>query len=283
MKIEFLGTGGAITIPRPGCSCRVCAQAREKGIPYSRSGPSVFVHGPNILIDTPEEIKDQLNRSQVKDIKVCFYSHWHPDHVMGRRVWEMNWDWRNWPPQHKKTTIYLPQQVAYDFSRTLGTSEHFKYFVDNGLVNIVELRDGEEVTLGKTKIRPFRLAADYVYAFLLEGDGKRVLIAPDELIGWSPPEEVQGVDVAVIPMGIADINPLTGEQNIPETHPVLKTEATFQQTLEIVRELKASRVFMIHIEEPDGLTYDDLKVLEGKLQDDGLNVIFAYDTMLIDA
>ena len=60
MKIEFLGTGGAITTPNPGCNCSVCVQARKEGIPYSRSGPSLFVHGPDVLIDTPEEIKDQL-------------------------------------------------------------------------------------------------------------------------------------------------------------------------------------------------------------------------------
>lgn len=115
MQIEFLGTGGAITTPRPGCDCRICAQAREKGLPYARTGPSVFVHGPDVLIDTPEEIKNQLNRSRVTRIGACFYSLWHPDHTMGRRVWEANYDWRHWPPQHRPTPIYLPQQVAEDF------------------------------------------------------------------------------------------------------------------------------------------------------------------------
>jgi phosphoribosyl 1,2-cyclic phosphate phosphodiesterase len=106
MRIEFLGTGGAYTTPRPGCFCRVCAEARVKGLPYSRTGPSLFVHGPNILIDTPEESKEQLNRARITDIAGCFYSHWHPDHVMGRRVWETrNIDARKWPPHHQKTMI----------------------------------------------------------------------------------------------------------------------------------------------------------------------------------
>ena len=46
MKIEFLGSGGAITIPQPCCDCAICREARERGVPYSRTGPSVFVHGP---------------------------------------------------------------------------------------------------------------------------------------------------------------------------------------------------------------------------------------------
>ena len=79
MQIEFLGSGGAITTPRPGCACRLCVEAQAKGVPYSRGGPSVFVHGPNVLIDTPEEIKAEFcSRSRVTQIDAALYSHWHP-------------------------------------------------------------------------------------------------------------------------------------------------------------------------------------------------------------
>lgn len=283
MQVEFLGTGGAITTPRPGCSCRVCVEARQKGVPYSRSGPSVFVHGPDTLIDTPEEIKDQLNRSRVKNIAACFYSHWHPDHTMGRRVWEMNRDWRGWPRKDRRTDIYIPQQVAVDFGERLGTWDHFDFLERQGLVRLIQLRDGESVRVNETEIRPLRLAEGYVYAFLLEGRGKRLLIAPDELLGWEPPAEARGVDLAVIPMGILEFDPFTGAQRIPEEHPVLEHEATFRQTLEIVGKLDAGRVVLTHIEEPDGLSHDDLERLGRKLRDEGLDVRFAFDTMLADA
>jgi phosphoribosyl 1,2-cyclic phosphate phosphodiesterase len=282
MQVEFLGTGGAITIPRPGCLCQVCVQARTAGLPYSRSGPSVFVHGPDILLDTPEEIKEQLNRSRVNRIQACFYSHWHPDHVMGRRVWEMNFDWRHWPPQHQQTPIYLPQQVAQDCRKLLGTWDHLAYLEQLGLVRLVELTDGQVVHLGATTIRPLRLAQTYVYAFLIEGEGKRLLLAPDELLGWQPPAEVCGLDLAVIPKGIAEFHPLTGERWIPSEHPVLKEEATFEQTLTIVHQLKAKRVIMTHLEEPDGLSYTDYLQVQERLQADGLNIQFAYDTLLVD-
>jgi phosphoribosyl 1,2-cyclic phosphate phosphodiesterase len=201
---------------------------------------------------------------------------------MGRRVWEMNKDWRGWPPQNRQTDIYLPQQVAHDFRRTLGTWDHLAYFEKLGLIRLIELTDGDTVMVGNTHIRPFRLAENYVYAFVFEGDGKRVLIAPDELLGWEPPAEVRGADLAIIPMGIAEFDPFTGERRIPESHPLLQTEATYLQTLEIIRKLDASLVAMTHIEEVDGLTYDNLKALEGRLQEEGLNIVFAYDTMLID-
>lgn len=282
MKIEFLGSGGAVTIPQPGCTCRVCVEARERGVPYSRTGPSLFVHGPDLLIDTPEEAKFQLNRAGLPHIPACVYSHWHPDHVMGRRVWEANKDWLHWPPQTYTTDVYLPQQVAEDFREHLGSWEQFEYMASREMVRLIVLRDGDTFSLGNVNVRPFRVAADYVYAFLLSEAGTRVLIAPDELIAWTPPEFVRGVDLAVLPMGITEFNPFTGERLVPEEHPVLRTEATLDQTLEMVRALDAERVILTHIEEPFGLNYDDYERLGVKLRGKGYPVEFAYDTMVVD-
>lgn len=285
MRVEFLGSGGATTIPRPLCTCRVCSEAREKGVPYARSGPSVFVHGPDVLIDTPEEIKDELNRSRVTRIEACLYSHWHPDHTAGRRVLEeLNIDWRVWPRAPRGTTdVYLPQQVAADFRKWMALWEHFQYMQDvEGTVAVHELEEGQELDLGGTTIRPVRLAEDYVYAFLFDGNGKTVLIAPDELNGWTPTAEVRGVDLAVLPMGIVEFDPLTGERAIHEEHHLLRVEATFQETLEIVEQLGAGRVVLTHIEEMDQLSYGDLLEVEAQLRAGGLDISFAYDTLVVD-
>jgi phosphoribosyl 1,2-cyclic phosphate phosphodiesterase len=281
MQIEFLGTAGPITIPKPFCNCSICEEAREKGIPYSRSGPSVFVHGPDILIDTPEEIKDQLNRSGINKISACLYSHWHPDHVMGRRLWESRFDIRQWPKRIDPIDVYLPEQVAKDFRTMLGTWDHLKYFEKVGLIRMIELSDGDLIDIRNTVIRPFRLAENYVYAFMFGSCGKRALIAMDEILGWEPPAEIQGADIAVLPMGIVELNLFTGERIIPENHPLLKTEATYMQTLEIISKLNASRVVLYHI--GDGVSYNDLKKEEIRLAKAGYgNISFAYDTMKVD-
>lgn len=282
MRVEFLGTGGAITTPRPLCRCRVCAEARVKGPPYSRSGPSVFVHGPDLLIDTPEEIKDQLNRSQVREISACIYSHWHPDHVMGRRVFEFRKDFRGWPPRDGCTPIYLPAQVAADARKTLGTWDHLKFLEQEGVVRLVELADEQRVDLGGYRVRPFRLAESYVYAFLIEGESSRVLVAPDELNGWSPPEWVKGVDLAVLPMGVVELHPVTRKRQIAAEHPVLKHEATFEETLEIIGQLDARRTVLTHIEEPDQLSFDDLRDIERRLSEAGVAVTFAHDQQVVE-
>ncbi len=274
----MLGSGGATTTPRPGCACRVCSEARVKGLPYARTGPSVFVHGPNVLFDTPEESKRQLDRAQIGHIAACFYSHWHPDHTMGRRVWETrNGDFRGWPREAKRqlvTDVYLPQQVAADFRTYLGGMEHLEFMQQRGWIRIHELRDGESVLVGDVEIRPFRLAEDYVYAFELVERKRRLLLAMDELNGWVPPTELRGADLAVLPMGICEYDPFSGERRLHADHPVLRYEATFSETLEIVDQLAAQRIVLSHVEEVDELGYDDLVRLPGVL---GRELTFAYD------
>jgi phosphoribosyl 1,2-cyclic phosphate phosphodiesterase len=286
MRVEILGSGGAATIPRPGCACPVCVEAREKGGRYARTGPSVFVRGPNVVFDTPEESKLQLDRAGIREIAACFYSHWHPDHTMGRRVWETrNGDFRTWPREAKRplvTDVYLPQQVAADFRVFLGGMAHLEFLRERGWIRIHELEDGETVTLGDVEILPFRLAEDYVYAFELRENGRRLLLAMDELNGWVPPAAVRGCDLAVIPMGICEFDPITGERRIHPEHPVLRYEATFEETLAIVDVLEAGRVVLDHVEEMDGLGYDELLALERRLQDEGRPVEFAYDGMTVD-
>jgi phosphoribosyl 1,2-cyclic phosphate phosphodiesterase len=283
MRIEFLGTGGATTIPIPGCNCRVCTIARKKGLPYTRMGPSIFIHDENILFDTPEEINYQLSRAGITTINACFYSHWHPDHVMGRRIFEtMNFDWRGLPPKHKFSNVYLPEQVAIDFKTRLGMYEHLEFFKKHGIINLVEMKDGQTVELHKTKITPFRLSENYVYAFLIEESKKRIIIAMDELFGWQPPDSLRNVDLAILPMGFIDINPITNERNVDPMHPLFKSEATFSQTIDIVKKLSPKNSILTHIEESDALSYDELKEIEDRLNKKNVKVTFAYDTMKIE-
>jgi phosphoribosyl 1,2-cyclic phosphate phosphodiesterase len=286
VRVEILGSGGATTVPRPGCRCRVCVEARAKGGRYARTGPSVFVHGPDVVFDTPEEAKLQLDRAELEHVAACFYSHWHPDHTMGRRVWETrNGDFRTWPVEAKRplvTDVYLPQQVAADHRTWLGGMAHLEFMRDRGWIRIHELVDGDTVELGGVTIRPFRLAEDYVYAFELTGGGRRALIAMDELNGWVPPPEVRGVDLAVLPMGICEHDPFTGERRIHPDHPILRFEATLDETLAIVDRLDAGRVVLGHVEEIDGLSYDDLLRLEERLRADGRPVTFAWDGLALD-
>lgn len=241
----------------------------------------MFVFGPDVLFDTPEEAKLQLERAGIEHIGGCFYSHWHPDHTLGRRVWETrNGDFRTWPVEAKRpkvTDVYLPEQVGRDHRQWLGGMAHLEFMRDRGWIRIHELVDGETVVVGTTRIRPFRLAESYVYAFELSDGGRRLLVAMDELNGWVPPDAVKGCELAVLPMGICEHHPLTGERLIDREHPVLRYEATFAETLSIVDALDVGRVVLHHIEEMDELTYDDLLLVEAEQQGLGRPITFAWD------
>jgi phosphoribosyl 1,2-cyclic phosphate phosphodiesterase len=131
VRIEILGSGGAGATPRPQCQCANCARARTEGPPYARSGPSVFVHGPDVLIDTPEESASQVDRLDPPRIQAVLYSHWHPDHTQGRRVFEQrNVDWRTWPPELRTgdtTPVYVTEHVAADLRARIGIWEHLEF------------------------------------------------------------------------------------------------------------------------------------------------------------
>ena len=259
MKVEILGSGGAVTIPRPGCSCRVCVEARAEGVPYARSGPSVFVHGPDVLIDTPEESKLQLNRSQVGRVAAGLYSHWHPDHTAGRRVWESrNFEFRSWPPRYETTPVYIPERVWADFEANYGLAEQFLFLERQGTVALRRIGEAETLALGEFTITPVPLEAENAFAFLFEGEGKRVLIAMDETHGWTPPK-LGRLDLAVLPIGVFEHHPFTGERMIPEEFckpPVRKTR--YGQALAQVRALEPRRAVLSHIEEMDRVSHDEL-------------------------
>ena len=287
MRVEILGSGGAATIPRPGCHCRVCVEAREKGGRYARTGPSTFVHGPNILFDTPEESKFQLERARIGEIAACFYSHWHPDHTMGRRVWETrNGDFRTWPREAKRplvTDIYLPRagrrRTSASGSAAWRTSSSCATAAGSGSTSCATARPSRSAASPCARSGS---REDYVYAFELTDGERRLLVAMDELNGWSPPAEVKGCDLAVLPMGICEFDLFTGERLIHEEHPVLAFEATFEETLGIVAELDAARVVLSHVEEMDCISYADLLRVEQRLQAEGRNVSFAWDGLTID-
>jgi phosphoribosyl 1,2-cyclic phosphate phosphodiesterase len=278
LKVEILGSGGAVTIPRPGCLCRVCVEARERGVPYTRTGPSVFVHGPDVLIDTPEESKLQLNRSQVTTIAAGLYSHWHPDHTAGRRMWESrNFDFRSWPRRFETTPLYIPEAVWEDFENRYGLADQFRFMENQGTVRVVPIRAKEPVELGETSITPISLDAENAYAFLFEQAGKRLLVAMDETHGWSPPD-LGPLDVAVLPIGVFEHHPYSGERLIPEEFcrpPVKKTR--YGRTLELLLALGPTRAILSHVEEMDRLSHDELIRLG---ESDGWEP--AFDGMLVE-
>jgi len=285
MKIEILGSGGAVTTPKPFCKCSVCVTARKGTAIDSRFGPSVFIHGPDLLIDTPEEIFVQLNRSSVTTMKACTYSHWHPDHTSGKRIFEMNKDWIGFPPKHRNTDVYLTEKVLETFDQFLGIKGHFDFLSHSELISLKVIGNSESFTIDQYQVKPIQLNQDYSFGFEVHGDGKRILIIMDELKFWEPSSEVLNwkYDLVYLPLGIVDVNPITKKRNINENHSILKDEQTIGETLEYVGRISADRFLLYHVEEPDEISYK-MGIELGKYcsMTSGKNVEIAFDTQIVE-
>jgi phosphoribosyl 1,2-cyclic phosphate phosphodiesterase len=281
MKLEILGSGGATTTPKPFCTCETCLTARSGGPRDSRLGPSVFIHGPDLLIDTPEEIFVQLNRSGITQIAACLYSHWHPDHTSGRRVFEMNKDWAGFPPKNKTIKVFITEKVEQTFVQFMGLKSHFDFLVAEGLVDLVVVGNAERFQVNDYTVEPIQLGQDYSFGFDISGGGRRALVIMDELKLWIPSQKVCDTefDLIYLPIGIIDVNPITGNRNIDPRHSILETEQTLAETLDYVNMLNGKKFVLGHIEEPDGVGFD-MGQLIGRFcsETTGKSVTVAYDS-----
>jgi phosphoribosyl 1,2-cyclic phosphate phosphodiesterase len=99
----------------------------------------------------------------------------------------------------------------------------------------------------------------------------------DETHGWTPPD-LGKLDLAVIPIGVFEHHPYTGERLIPEEFcktPVKKTR--YPQALEMANALGSARTVLSHVEEMDRLSHDELLRLGAA---DGWEP--AYDGLLVE-
>lgn len=141
MNVIILGSGGCVSTPRACCNCRVCTQARKKGVPYARTGCSLFIEDANILIDTPEDINTALNNANIQKVEQILYSHCDPDHTMGMRVIEqLKMDWLaaslGKKPDHPIAVASLPA-ILEDLKKQ-GTKVSFYFQSHCGLINFPE-------------------------------------------------------------------------------------------------------------------------------------------------
>ncbi len=86
--LKFLGTGTSTGVPAFYCDCPACKEAIEHP-QHARGGPSVLIQSElesvqfNTLIDTAQELRQQLLDANVTSVDAIIYTHEHNDHVAG--------------------------------------------------------------------------------------------------------------------------------------------------------------------------------------------------------
>ena len=273
-----MGSGGCAVIPKPLCQCRVCREARKKGVPYSRAGPSAFLHDINLLVDTPAEIVSLLNRSPIRRIDYLIFSHLDPDHVEGFRVVEqIALDFRTWRayPQ-KQICLLLPEQLSGSVRKL--SSQYgpiVDFYQESGFLKLKLFHD--KIQMGGVSITaiPVDRGSQLAFVYVFEKAGRKVVYAPCDIKPF--PEhrnEVQQADLLIIQPGIFEKG-LKHSFKYPAEHISRKTLYTFEQTMGLVTRLQAKKIVFVHLEEYWNRSYDDYRALESKDR----RIFFAYDGM----
>jgi len=280
MRWTILGSGGCAVIPKPLCQCRVCREAREKGIPYARGGPSAFLHDINLLIDTPSEIAGILNRESIRRIDYLVLTHLDPDHVEGLRVVEqISLDFRTWRAYpEKQICLLLPEQLQEPLQRV--SSQYgpvIDFYRERGFVQIKSFQDKIQVRDVQITAIPVDRGSQISYVYVFEKSGNKVVYAPCDIKPF--PEhrpEVQQADLLIIQPGIFESG-LKHDFKYPAEHISRTTLYTFEQTLELSDRIQAKKVLFVHLEEYWNRSYDDYRALEA--ENPGIG--FAYDGMFL--
>jgi phosphoribosyl 1,2-cyclic phosphate phosphodiesterase len=267
-----------MVIPKPLCQCRVCREARKKGVPYARAGPSAFLHDINLLVDTPAEIAELLNRSSIRRVDYLIFTHLDPDHVEGFRVVEqITLDFRTWRAYPKKQIrLLLPEQLSGRLREIRSQyGSMLDFYEDSGFVRLELFRDKVNIDdVGITAI-PVDRGSQLSFVYVFEKAGRRVVYAPCDIKPF--PEhrsEVQQADLLIIQPGIFETGLKHGFR-YPADHISRTTLYTFEQTLELAARIRAKRVLFVHLEEYWNRSYNDYQALESKSH----KLRFAYDGM----
>lgn len=281
MRFTILGSGGCVPIPKPLCQCPICCEAREKGVPYRRTGPAAFLDDINLLIDTPPQIFDSLNHTNIQQIDYLMYTHLDNDHFDGHSALvACCFDGTKYCYQPEKT-IQLLLTEKIDERLASVTGQYGKIFASYERVKLIEkIQMGERVTISNITIIPIFVegnpATSYIYLFE-DQNQKRILYAPCDTKPFPLQSEfVYDVDVFVTQPGYFETGLKDGF--VYPTDDYTRVELySIEETLEIAAKIRAKEIVFTHLEEYWNRSYDDYLTLERSYK----NVCFAYDGMVV--
>ena len=288
MKLRILGSGGFQTIPRPCCPCKVCDEAREKGVPYSRNGPSIYIEDINAIIDTPKDIINSINRENIKTVESVFFTHWHPDHTEGFRLAEeITVDWTKNKPyelRNVKTPIkYIAPKEVMEQIKSIK-SPFGSYTEFHQLMNFTELKEIEfekEILMDNLSIKAINLNTPTngeVCGYLIQEGEKRIIYSPCHTKALEADSIFENISLLI--MNCPWFSPLSKGQEVTEDHPLRKQLFSMNELVKLIKKNNIKKTVITHIEEMWGKSFEDYKKLEEEYKE--YNILFAYDGMKIE-
>ena len=162
-------------------------EARAKGKPFARNGCALFIEDIHLLVDTPEDIVESLNYHRINEIEHALYSHWHPDHTRGMRVFEqIKTDWAQASigiKNDKPVKVFALPQVCEDIGNIHNKFGSCLNYYQNQW-NVISLIPVEStIIIGDMQIT-FVPAVHYeecATVFVFEQEKSKVIYAPCDI------------------------------------------------------------------------------------------------------
>jgi phosphoribosyl 1,2-cyclic phosphate phosphodiesterase len=280
MKLNILGSGGAMPFPRALCQCANCEQAREQGVPYARTGPSMYIpEDGGILFDTPEEIRFQFERDGIKELKHIFFTHWHPDHTQGMRIIEnINHVYAH-EQRKSPINVWLPKTKEDDFKKYCAM---LWYFESQGWAVIRIVDDRLPIKLNKVTVTPvnFNRKDRDRYGFVIEKDDKRVMYAPCSTFGLEVDGHYHNLDCLIMELGWPGETAKIRE-SLTAPHPWLD-HVSFEENIDLIKLVQPKQSILTHVDGTRHRCNDgNHDVWVKAVRKTCLNLEIAYDGMKI--
>lgn len=273
MKFKIIGSGGMYPTPLPYCHCNICESARNGNVKDIRSMPSLFLEDIKLLIDTPEDIFNTLDKNHIDDINYISLSHKDPDHVRGIRLVEgMYFDWKQEIP--KKTIKFFSLPFVVDEVNEMNGNT-LKFY--SKVLKVIDIEtceekeiDGIKITLLNNLTNGTRNVTNYVF----EKDGKKLIYACCNAKPFRNFEIYNNADVLIISM--VDLTKITNPER--EEYKFDNELFSIEEIQNLKKKYNIKKIICTHLDCNWSNTYDALSKYEKTLDE----IEFAYDGMEID-
>lgn len=231
MKVTFLGTGTSQGVPVIACPCEICQSSNPKD-KRLRTSIKIEINNKVLVIDSGPDFRQQMLRSNTKQLDALIFTHEHKDHIAGMD------DIRAFNYFSKKAiNIYATTNVQDALKR-----EFHYVFSDEKYPGIPEVKLHTINTEHPFLIEDIQVSPIKVLHYYLPVLGFRIQdfvyitdanhIEPKEL------DKIRGAKVLVL-------NALRRQKHI--------SHFTLDEAIAIAQEVKAERTFLTHISHQLGL------------------------------
>jgi phosphoribosyl 1,2-cyclic phosphate phosphodiesterase len=252
IKITFLGTGTSQGVPLIACNCEVCTSSNPKD-KRLRSSILIETAKTRLVIDSGPDFRQQLLREKIKRLDAVVFTHEHKDHIAGLdEVKAFNFLNKMRMPVYATQRVQsaLKREFGYIFSEEKypGIPEVDLFEYDDAIFNINDIvLEPINVMHYKLPVKGFRVN-DFAY------------ITDANFIAETEKEKLKDLNVLVL-------NALRREPHI--------SHFTFNEAIELVKELKPRKAYFTHISHQLGLHDELMKELPANIElaSDGLQLI----------